>query len=428
MTQGKPAAISATYRVTTPMFLGGADPKQAELRLPSFKGALRFWWRALARDRCRDVRQLRQEEAALFGSSDENVGQSKVLMRLVPTDAGQTVCRPPQQLMDSNREVGEGARYLGYGVMEAFASHNKGTKAAQLTRSCLLAPFSFTVELLYKTGVSEKQRNQVQRAIKVLGLLGGLGSKARKGYGSLTLMSLDGESPPWKPPENTQELVQVLSSLLGSSQIQTGNADDAVFNDLPEWTAFSPASRILILNPDKQDRTSLALLDRVGREMVRYRSWGRNGKVLRNQDREENFKGDHDLMKKDWKNRNNYPERIVFGLPHNYGKSTTEHVEPAAGYDRRASPLFIHVHQVNDQSVPIAALTFIPSIFLPREAGGVSVGKRERRHRGSGDWEKRTVVLADENFWSPVSGFLNRLLDQNQRQEPFGTVVEVKHG
>lgn len=29
--------ISATYRVTTPMFLGGAD-QQAELRLPSFKG------------------------------------------------------------------------------------------------------------------------------------------------------------------------------------------------------------------------------------------------------------------------------------------------------------------------------------------------------------------------------------------------------
>ncbi|MBA4369031.1 MAG: type III-B CRISPR module RAMP protein Cmr1, partial [Desulfobacterium sp.] len=33
--------------IVTPMFLGGSDPKKAELRAPSVKGALRFWWRAL---------------------------------------------------------------------------------------------------------------------------------------------------------------------------------------------------------------------------------------------------------------------------------------------------------------------------------------------------------------------------------------------
>ena len=41
--------IEATYRINTPMFIAGAEQdKEAELRLPSFKGALRFWWRALA--------------------------------------------------------------------------------------------------------------------------------------------------------------------------------------------------------------------------------------------------------------------------------------------------------------------------------------------------------------------------------------------
>jgi len=38
--------IRATYRITTPMFCGGAE-RQAEFRLPSFKGVLRLWWRAL---------------------------------------------------------------------------------------------------------------------------------------------------------------------------------------------------------------------------------------------------------------------------------------------------------------------------------------------------------------------------------------------
>ena len=40
--------IRATYRITTPMFCGGAE-QQAEFRLPSFKGVLRFWWRAYSR-------------------------------------------------------------------------------------------------------------------------------------------------------------------------------------------------------------------------------------------------------------------------------------------------------------------------------------------------------------------------------------------
>lgn len=41
--------IEADYRAVTPVFCSGADPnKDAELRLSSFKGILRFWWRALA--------------------------------------------------------------------------------------------------------------------------------------------------------------------------------------------------------------------------------------------------------------------------------------------------------------------------------------------------------------------------------------------
>ena len=41
-------AIEATYLVTTPVFCGGAHRERAELRPPSFKGVLRFWWRALS--------------------------------------------------------------------------------------------------------------------------------------------------------------------------------------------------------------------------------------------------------------------------------------------------------------------------------------------------------------------------------------------
>ena len=63
--------ISATYRVTTPLFCAGTDPNRAELRLPSFKGALRFWWRALAPLRWGDdLEVIRRQENEIFGSAD----------------------------------------------------------------------------------------------------------------------------------------------------------------------------------------------------------------------------------------------------------------------------------------------------------------------------------------------------------------------
>ncbi|WP_345894648.1 type III-B CRISPR module RAMP protein Cmr1 [Phaeodactylibacter xiamenensis] len=40
-------SITFHCKVITPMFLAGADGQTPELRAPSIKGAMRFWWRAL---------------------------------------------------------------------------------------------------------------------------------------------------------------------------------------------------------------------------------------------------------------------------------------------------------------------------------------------------------------------------------------------
>ena len=69
--------VSATFRVVTPLFLGGAEPaKDCELRPASIKGAMVFWWRALRPDL--PLSKLRSEEEALFGSSER--GQSRWLL------------------------------------------------------------------------------------------------------------------------------------------------------------------------------------------------------------------------------------------------------------------------------------------------------------------------------------------------------------
>jgi len=45
----------------TPLFMAGADGKTPELRPPSFKGMMRFWWRAMRAEN--DIDALGQAES-----------------------------------------------------------------------------------------------------------------------------------------------------------------------------------------------------------------------------------------------------------------------------------------------------------------------------------------------------------------------------
>jgi CRISPR-associated protein Cmr1 len=387
--------ITATYRVVTPMFMSGADQAKAELRLPSIKGVLRFWWRALAWERLGgDMGAIRDEEALIFGSTKR---QAAVLMKLEPAQF-ETVAKG-KVLEDNGRVVGEGARYLGYGVMEAFASRNKGTQAGELKRACIQVPVSFTLQFAFKASISDTLRDSVSDALKCLGLVGGLGSKARKGYGSLTLEVLErnGEAF-WSAPKTPEELVSALQRLTKTRR-----------DGEPQYTAFSKDARVVLL-PGNGGESALGLLNRIGRDQVFYRSWGQGGTVLR-EPSEKNFKDDHDLMKMVAAGRptQTHPRRIAFGLPHNYGRSRQEQVEPD-DHDRRASPLFIHIHQPKGQP-PIGVLLFLPAQFLP-EGERVKVGGQP-------------VTLKRDTLWNPIHDFMNRVIDPRQGKEQFRGVLEV---
>ncbi len=395
--------LTAKYRVVTPMFLSGADQNHAELRLPSFKGALRFWWRALAAGRfANDLQNLRNAEDSLFGST--RTGVSKVQMRLVSCETVRTA-QCGDVLHDAQKVVGEGARYLGYGVMEAFASRKKNTQAGQLLRPCMQAQFRFVVGFRCR-GLKNDELTLLQQAIKALGLLGGLGSKSRKGYGSIVLeeLSLNDESQ-WSNPQTIKALAEAIKDLYSTQ----GNGR------LPLYTALSGRSRHVIMKGDED--SCLALLNLVGREMMRYRSWGHNGKVF-GEDSERNFKDDHDLMKQNPDERRTHPERIAFGLPHNYGKDKSDQIPPAKakeeeGPNRRASPLLIHIHKCDNQT--LAILSFFPAVFLP---GG---NKAEINVGG-----KVVPVTPDPKIWQPVEALLDRFASGQGRKESFSESLEVR--
>ena len=414
-----PVEIEVTYRVVTPLFCAGSDPDRPELRVPSFKGVLRYWWRALAWSRCgADLETIRQQEDALFGSAGG--GQARVSMRLaldLASDHQQRDLRVRQSRHGSDSSpqrvlkdevlkvlgqgvVGDGARYLGYGVMKAF-----GSQKGQVTRSCFQAPFNFTV-LMRGRKLNETMVTSLKDALIALGTIGGMGAKSRKGYGSLVIQSLrvDGAEY-WKPPQSLRGLGDVIRTFRRGDSKRT----------FPEFTALSQSSRHVLLSSDMSE--PLGMLDLVGREMVRFRSWGHKGKVLGTVESERNFKPDHDLMRKEY--RENHPERIAFGLPHNYGREKERQVEPYDdALDRRASPLFIHIHECG--SMPVAVLSFLPSQFLPKDSKGksyISVGRSKVAQR------------PEDELYRPIHEFLDRLLDSSEsskRKEKFVDALEVR--
>ena len=239
--------------------------------------------------------------------------------------------------------------------------------------------------------------DSLRNALVGLGTLGGMGARSRKGFGSLALRSLhvDGASD-WDPPSSPDELGRRIKALYGNGA--TGRASSS----LPPITAISDHSRHLVATG--AGAGAIVLLNRLGREQVRYRSWGQGGKVLKNIKSERNFKEDHDLMKRQPWQRDTHPERIAFGLPHNYVGRNGQVGPAAPGLDRRASPLFIHIHECGREAV--AVVSFLSAEFLPSGKRRISVGGK-----------KTVPLVAETKLYKPIHGFLDRLLDPNTCEE-----------
>lgn len=348
--------LEAKFKVVTPMFLSGADTTRFEWRPASFKGVLRFWWRALAWERHKgNLEAIQAQENRLFGSTDE--GQASFLLHLLP-GSGEKTLGVGQILKGHNgRVAGDGALYLGYGVVHPFASKKKGQEKGGAIRACLLPPASFKARLLFR----EKPDESIIEALKLVGLLGSMGSRSRRGFGSIACekitRTIDRGDPEifWTGPENRDEFQKTIHSLVGGCG-----------KEHPAYTAFSSESRVTIVNSGE---TSLDLLNDIGRKMQKYRGWGKDNKIG-SERAEQNFPGDHDLAYAVARGENprRHPDRTAFGLPHNYflsGIGKPVPVGPAKN-NRRASPLLIHIHQFGNGEYA-GIVTILPAVFLPQD-------------------------------------------------------------
>lgn len=346
--------LKARFCIVTPMFLGDADQKASSIRPPSLKGALRFWWRALnwsgflkqtEQNEVAALQAMRKEEARLFGTTaaDNAGGQGVFLLTVVKEQIGDV-----QQPFGSDQFA---IRYLlGMGL----------TNEEKL-RNALKPQGTFRVELLFRPKTSASDRKSVADALYAFGLLGALGSRARHGMGSVSLIGWEGKETR-TVPKTQEEYKKAIQTLLGPETEQA--------NALPPFTAFSQKSEIWV---SVKDKSPMRLLSIVGEQQMLYRSYGQNGMVLR-KTAERNFVPDHHLIMDatNGKHIQSAPKRVVFGLPHNYFFSSTKqkadvNYAPKGQDGRRASPLSLHIHQLADDQF-LAVHILLPALFLPSQA------------------------------------------------------------
>ena len=177
-------SITFECKVITPMFLAGADGSKPELRAPSIKGALRFWWRALNGQLALDnivnekkevlVKGLKYAESEIFGGTSPAL-KSKVNLRVKPGKPADT-----NLFQGKNLRNDKGSDYFLYSLIHQNKTR-KGINPERYQR--------FKVILsAYPDNISALQ--EAVYAFWILVNLGGIGTRVRRGAGAFRVVNV----------------------------------------------------------------------------------------------------------------------------------------------------------------------------------------------------------------------------------------------
>ncbi len=334
--------IEAQFEIVTPMFISGAN-NEADLRPPSIKGALRFWWRALHWGQClqdcqqdtgKALKRLHELEAELFGAAvkDDKYGQGIFSVKLKHIqNKGIESSWPVHGLQN--------AGYIAYGIDATKGDKRKGVPKKPHRKG--LNPTTFDLTLILKKHITSSQKQQLEKTLLVWGLLGGLGARSRRGFGSVAIRKLDNRRFDFK---EDSAYFNAIKTLLDSIVLAP---------EMPVFTAFNQAMKISSLL--RAAKKYCDLMDILGNEYKRLRTLDEvSGTVL---------------------------DRLACGLPltgkHAKGKQYTE--------SRRSSPVMLHVHKVGSNYIGL--FSFIPAEFHPlhKQSGVLPLFKVIDKHLASSD-------------------------------------------
>ncbi len=341
--------------VLTPLFLGGAEARgKPELRAPSLRGAMRYWYRALLGGAVSPaLASLHEAESELFGKAEAGgalVTRLRVMEqqqkpyekdRAIPTRQGDF--RPT------------GKDYL---LWSMSSTGKPGTRRFQPPRQYIEPGSRFEFTLNAKLDEDVLKKGEI--AFWLLANLGAVGARANRGAGSFQATS-GSAAIPFRIAASIENLQAYLHSGISACLEQAGG----------EWRAFSndEQAEFDILHPDFCEifivadnpqgwQDYRAALDGLGNRFRDFRTHLHPKGI---------GKSDHDAVLRWFERGGKGPQlrRPVFGLPipFRYSQGGPADVIVHEEGDRRGSPLHMRLTRLSNGHY-VGVLTLFKSRFL----------------------------------------------------------------
>ncbi len=312
-----------TLELVTPAFLAGArqQKEDCELRSAALRGLLRWWWRTMHAARV-DPATLRRLESTVWGNTE---APGAVTLRLEPiAPAPSPLLYDKEQIRQthqlprpSDRKTAQGLFYLSYGM------HDGGRQRYFLPQETRWKLTLSARDSFYPANARDGRRvaaanimGQAHAALSLLCRFGGIGSKSRKGFGSLSADMGVGLSECTKTAADFRALCAIANN---------GRSDSPALEDLLGTLEISLSTK-----------NYWEALDQLGFAV-------------------------QDFAKK-YRHR---AEKKALGLPRRIGAPQTGSFEPKPPVrDRHAAPILYHLARNTDSSFLVRVAAF-PAARLP---------------------------------------------------------------
>ena len=228
--------VTFNVETITPLFLAGADQGTAELRAPSFRGAMRYWFRALVGGMvgtdAAGLKEVIKTESDVFGATDQG---SSVRVKVSEASRGheQFTERTNIQVRGEWKATGK-----GYLLWPMVRSGNPARGNVKPARWYFPRGTQFQLTLSARDIAERDYLNQAIASFWLLTQLGGLGSRSRRCGGSLAVTKVVGNTSnlPFSTPETAQALKQQIEQGVKTARtflrIQPHRAIDPRFDNL----------------------------------------------------------------------------------------------------------------------------------------------------------------------------------------------------
>ncbi len=351
--------ITFTCETITPMFLAGADGQTPELRAPSIKGTLRFWWRAM--NGHLGLHELKAKEDEIFGGTEN---RSNVILTTSFTEVTMNTENVPKfnYLRDFKSDK-NGIKYLNV----VFYFHSKKREA-------------FATGLKFDVVLRSKKKDlliEASNAFWLMSILGSLGTRCRRGNGAFSITKISKKANSisfsdlpfcYKNEDGKIEIGNLISirKLTDMNRVE----NETLFSTLKNADVFfSNTSGNTIFH------TWHDALNDIAYKMMSIR----DTKTRRNVDLDfEKFTQD-DLDKK-----------AAFGLP--FGILNGGIVNLFTNEDaRRASPIYITINKLGREYY--WTVTFLEGKFMPDKA---KINHYNRNGNEINSWSEENIELVNE--------------------------------